>query len=122
MQWTHSFLLQTDINSVYLHLGSRYAPIAAFSQLARCLFLEPSSLLETSIIKLSQASQGSLIDAVHSVTCRAGDILNALLDVGDNSTANSVTNITCGTGLSPVGFSASSMCTGITTFQVCAKP
>ena len=51
--------------------------------------------------------------------CRAGDILNALLDVGDSSNDNGLTGITCGPGLSPVGFSASSMCLAITTFQAC---
>ena len=53
--------------------------------------------------------------------CRAGDILNAFLSVGDHNTQNGLTGITCPHGLSPLGFSASSMCVAITTLQVCTK-
>ena len=45
-------------------------------------------------------------------------VLNTFLDVGDNSTDDdSLFEIACGSGLSPVGFSAASMCFAVSTFQ-----
>ena len=50
--------------------------------------------------------------------CRGDVVLNSFLDVGDNSTSDdSLFEIACSPGLSPVGFSASSMCFAVSTFQ-----
>ena len=59
---------KTSINGAYLHLDSRYAPIVAFSQLCQKFLLEPSSLLETCIFKLSQTFIGFTHQCIHTFT------------------------------------------------------
>ena len=63
-----TMFFKININSAYRHLDSRHAPIVAVPQLASCLILEPSSFLETSIIKLSHTLTGFAHRRIHSIT------------------------------------------------------
>ena len=55
------------------------------------------------------------IDVTRRAVCRAGLLLDSLLNVGSNGSA--MIGIQCPAGTSPVGFSAGSMCLALTTFQ-----